>query len=126
MYAIKYQQKRSETSTEGSEQGPVGVEGTSDFKKYDENTEVQCKHCGGKYPYKHMEVHVVGVHGLDGPKEMYIDDQSSLVRSVTDIHDSKSIPHPTTERNLRKRKLSISSLPLSKRIRLESCKLKVK
>ena len=28
-----------------------------------------------------MESHVVGVHGLDGPKEMYIDDQSNLVRS---------------------------------------------
>ena len=41
-----------------------------------------------------MEAHVVGVHGLDGPKEMYIDDQSSLVRSVSDTHDSKSIPRP--------------------------------
>ena len=100
MYAIKYQQKRSETSTEGSDQGPMGVESTSDFKKYDENTEVQCKHCGGKYPYKHMEVHVVGVHGLDGPKEMYIDDQSSLVRSVSDTHDSKFIPRPLPMRTV--------------------------
>ena len=32
---------------------------------------VQCKLCGEKYPDNHLESHVVGVHGLDGPKEMY-------------------------------------------------------
>ena len=46
-----------------------------------------------------MESHVIGVHGLDGPKEMYIDDQSSLVRSVSDTHDSKSIPRPLVVAN---------------------------
>ena len=61
---------------------------TTDFEKYGENTEVRCKLCGEKYPYNHIESHVVGVHGLDGPKEMYIDDQSSLVRSVSGTQDS--------------------------------------
>ena len=78
--------------------GTVGAEGAktpTDFEKYGENTKVQCKICGDKYPDNHMESHVVAVHGLDGPKEMYIDDQSSsFVRSVSGTHDSKSIPRP--------------------------------
>ena len=65
-----------------------------EFKKYEENTEVQCNVCGDKYPDDHMESHVVGVHVLDGPKEIYIDDQSSLVRSDAGTHDSKFIPQP--------------------------------
>jgi tripartite motif-containing protein 2/3 len=79
----------------------AGAEGartpTDDFEKYGENTEVWCKLCGDKYPYNHMESHVVGVHGLNGPKEMYMDDQStSLVRSISasGTHDSKSVPQP--------------------------------
>ena len=52
-----------------------GARTPTDFKKYGESTEVRCKLCGDKYPYAHMESHVIGVHGLDGPKEMYIDDQ---------------------------------------------------
>ena len=74
--------------------GTEGAKTPTDFEKYGESTEVQCKLCGDKYPNTHMESHVVAVHGLDGPKEMYIDDQSSLVRSVAGTHDSKSIPQP--------------------------------
>ena len=82
-----------------SGRGTVGAKTPWDFKKYEENTKIQCKLCGDKYPYNHMESHVIGVHGLDGPKEMYIDDQSSLVRSVSDTHDSKSIPRPLVVAN---------------------------
>lgn len=78
-----------QTTTDASAKTPT------DFGKYGENTEVQCKLCGDKYPYTHMESHVVGVHGLDGPIEMYIeDDESSLERSDAGTHDSESIPQP--------------------------------
>ena len=80
--------------------GAVSDKTPWDFKNYEENTKVQCKLCGDKYPYNHMESHVIGVHGLDGPKEMYIDDQSSLVRSVSDTHDSKFIPRPLPMRTV--------------------------
>ena len=80
--------------------GVVGARTPTDFEKYGENTEVLCKLCGDKYPYTHMESHVVGVHGLDGPKEMYIDDQSNLVRSVSGTHNSKSIPQPLPMRTV--------------------------
>ena len=33
--------------------------------------EVQCNLCTDRYPETHMESHLVGVHGVDGPKEMY-------------------------------------------------------
>ena len=33
--------------------------------------EVQCNFCKDRYPETHMESHLVGVHGVDGPKEMY-------------------------------------------------------
>ena len=54
---------------------------------------VQCKICGDKYPYNHMESHVTGVHGLDGPVEMYVEDQST-----SSTHDLKSIPRPLIKR----------------------------
>ena len=60
--------------------GTMGARTPTDFEKYGENTEVRCKLCGDKYPYNHIESHVVGVHGLDGPIEMYTDDQTGLVR----------------------------------------------
>ena len=63
-----------------------------DFEKYGENTEVQCKLAGDKYPNNQMEAHLVAVHCTDGPKEKYIDDQSCLVRSVSGTDDLKSIP----------------------------------
>ena len=82
-------------------------------------TEVRCKLCGDIYPKDQMEFHLVGIHGLDGPKEMYIDDESqecewtpggdesSLVRSVPGTqeeepgtHDSKSIPQNDKEREV--------------------------
>ena len=39
-----------------------------------ENTKVQCKICRDIYTYNHIEFHAVGVHGLYGPKEMYIEE----------------------------------------------------
>ena len=32
---------------------------------------VQCRLCKDEYSETHMEFHLVGVHGVDGPKEMY-------------------------------------------------------
>ena len=47
---------------------------------------VQCKLCGEKYPDNHLESHVVGVHGLDGPKEMYIDEQNIVAEKLDEVN----------------------------------------
>ena len=33
---------------------------------------VECSLCHEEYSEAHIEFHLVGVHGMDGPKEMYI------------------------------------------------------
>ena len=65
-----------------------------DFQKYGENTtkEVQCKICRDKYPYNHMESHVVGVHGESGPIEMYINANSNEL-----FEFEKLMPKPNFE-----------------------------
>ena len=60
-----------------------GTKTPGDFRKYDESTKVRCKLCGEKYLYMHLESHIVGVHGLDGPREMYVDDQLDMARGST-------------------------------------------
>ena len=47
---------------------------------------VQCKLCGEKYPDNHLESHVVGVHGLDGPKEMYFDEQNIVAEKLDEVN----------------------------------------
>ena len=43
---------------------------TVDFRQEAENTEVQCTICGNEYPESQIESHLVGVHHVDGTKEM--------------------------------------------------------
>ena len=76
---IQTQNLESDQGTTGN----VGNQIPTDVEKYDENAEVHCKLCGEKYPYMHLESHVVGVHGLDGPREMYVDDQRNWARGST-------------------------------------------
>ena len=33
---------------------------------------IECNLCKEEYPESHIEFHLVGVHGVAGPKEMYI------------------------------------------------------
>ena len=68
---IELHQDVPSQGAEGAE-GAEGARTATDYEKSGENTEVRCKLCGDKYPYNHMESHVVGVHGLDGPREIYM------------------------------------------------------
>ena len=53
---------------------------------------VQCRLCKDEYSETHMEFHLVGVHGVDGPKEMYIEpttptEKIDLNRSFFDLEE---------------------------------------
>ena len=75
----------------------MGACAQTDFNLEAGNTVVQCNICEDKYPENEIESHLVGVHGVDGPKEMYTNiklpiDQISLVGPDTGTHNSKSVP----------------------------------
>ena len=42
---------------------------------------VKCHLCGDEYSETHIEIHLVGVHGVSGPKEVY----SSSILEITNI-----------------------------------------
>ena len=48
---------------------------------------VLCRLCQDEYSETHMEFHLVGVHGVDGPKEMYIYESNDLNRSIFDLEE---------------------------------------
>ena len=46
---------------------------------------VECNLCKEEYADTHIEFHLVGVHGVAGPKEMYISESISEMFSETTI-----------------------------------------
>ena len=63
---------------------------------------VECDLCKDEFPEDHMEQHLVAVHGIDGPKEMYttiVEQEDPMVvliqvevygKSKPEIRNSKS------------------------------------
>ena len=50
---------------------------------------VQCHLCKDEYSETHMEFHLVGVHGVDGPKEMYIEGDPELPASAPGLNQNQ-------------------------------------
>ena len=50
---------------------------------------VLCRLCQDEYSETHMEFHLVGVHGVDGPKEMYIEGETELPASTPGLNKNQ-------------------------------------
>ena len=60
----------------------------------------KCYLCGDEYSETHIEFHLVGVHGVAGPKEMYSSSTSSLeISKITNVGGMHKKPLVTTSMN---------------------------
>ena len=60
----------------------------------------KCYLCGDEYSETHIEFHLVGVHGVAGPKEMYSSSTSSLeIAKITNVGGMHKKPLVTTSVN---------------------------